>query len=62
MTRRPYISKAQQIAHARAQIATFRANENNPPVDYRTPEEKERAVAHLQPAFRAWIASLQLPD
>jgi hypothetical protein len=42
MTKRSFITKAQQIMSARQKIATFRANENNPPVDYRTPLEKAR--------------------
>lgn len=49
-TRRHYPTKAQQIMRARTQIATFRANENNPPVDYRTPLEKARDAAHIKKA------------
>ena len=45
MTSRPIITKAQQIMHARAQIATFRANEGKPVPDYMTLEEKARKNA-----------------
>ena len=48
MSRRPFVTKAQQIASARRKIATFYANEGNPVPDYITPEEKARKAVRIK--------------